>query len=86
MSVQCDLLSCDNDLYCCKHKHNATCTEVFYECFQRQKQTNSAVITIYSLIHNGEKVPLSVSVASPKGFEELGLHVQGCRSSSISIK
>lgn len=86
MSVQCDLLSCDNDLYCCKHMHNAAHTVVFYKYFQLQKWANSAGMVIHSLIHNGGKGSLSVSVASPKGFRKLGLHVQGYRSSSGSIK
>jgi len=49
----CDLLSCDNDLYCCKHTHKTTWVEVFHEYFQQQKKANLGNMIIHSLIQGG---------------------------------
>lgn len=82
VSVQCDLLSCDNDLYCSKHIHNATCTVVFYEYFQLQEWANSASMI---LIHDGGK-SVSFCICCINKRSQKAWAVQGYRSSGKSIK
>lgn len=70
VSAQCDLLSCDNDLNCCKHTCNTTCIEVFHEYFHQQEQANLGNMIIHSLIHGGGNSASLYNCCITKRFQE----------------
>lgn len=70
ISTQCDLLSCDNDLYCCKHSWNTTCVEVFYKHFYYEEQANLGNMIIHSLIIDGKNIASLCVCYITKGFQK----------------